>query len=75
MTIEKWRKENPKLSEKYPRLTLCCTVGELARELKKLPQDLNIKDGDGICPIVFNVQTHPTLMLEENDGTWDDACD
>ena len=53
----------------------CYTVGELAAELAKLPQELEIKLGfeDGVKPVVYNVKYgNRHLSFEENEEGDDD---
>lgn len=62
-----------KAASKYPKLNVCYTVGDIVRELQKLPPDMDLlTDFDGLLPIVFNEKTGALLSLEENDGTFDD---
>ena len=62
---------NPK---KYPtKMMPCFTVRGLIAELMKLPPELRL-EGEGVLPVVFNAHlSNPVLVLEENDGTWDEC--
>ncbi len=59
--------------ERDHRLPTCETVGELVAALRQLPPDLRLVDPTK--PLMANQKHSPVLLLEEDDGTWDDGDD
>lgn len=58
------------------KIPACGTVGDLVRELSKLPPELpiaaNAGDEPGVKPVIFNAKYDDRhLSFEENDGMWD----
>jgi hypothetical protein len=60
--------------DKAPKFPGCKTVGELIEVLQQLPHKLPVETGVGygIKPVLVNGKTAPTLLLDSDDGTWDD---